>query len=136
MSGKRPYLSCFFEEHLEKDSMWLTKFFTHDIFIFGLGLSFIETELWWLLSYRRRFILENPQYNISNKIYYFYAVFKGNCDDEQLSLLESMGVEIRPVQLIRNGWKELYKKILMEIKGIIAADNLNAVEKWGVSFIA
>jgi len=119
ISGKRPYLRYFFENNLEEDGMWLTKFFTHDLFIFGLSMSFIEIELWWLLSYRRRFMLENPQYGIDNKIYYFYVVSKGNCDDEQISLLESMGIELRPVQLIRNNWVRLYRKVLSEIQDII-----------------
>jgi len=128
MGSNKPYLRYFFERNAGEDNIWLTKLFTHDIFIFGLSLSFIESELWWLLSYRRRFMLENTQYHISNRIYYFYAVTKDKCDQEQLNLLDSMGVELCPIQLTKNNWGKLYQKILSEIKKIINQNKRDEVD--------
>lgn len=50
---------------------WFDFFFTHDIYILGLGLSFSENHLWWLLNQRanilRGKLLKNP-IDISNSI--------------------------------------------------------------------
>ena len=64
-------------------------------------------------------MLENPQYNISNKIHYFYASYNGSIEDEQVSLLESTGVILHPVSLVRGNWKKLYLDILMKVKEIM-----------------
>lgn len=50
---------------------WIDLFFTTDVYIFGLALDFVETDLWWLLTYRARQVLYKKHKNIKNKIYYF-----------------------------------------------------------------
>lgn len=50
---------------------WLDLFFTKDIYILGLGLDFIEVDLWWLLTYRARQLQSKRKKHIKNKIYYF-----------------------------------------------------------------
>lgn len=116
---KKPYLRHFLETGEVYRETWLTKIFTHDCFILGLTMSFLETELWWILSYRMRFMLENPQYGLSNRIHYFYPVYEGACNDEQLLLLESMGVELHPIPNPIKNWTKMYENILTEIEKIM-----------------
>ena len=49
---------------------WADLFFRDDIYIFGFALDFVESDIWWLLTYRARQILAN-QIAPGNKIFYF-----------------------------------------------------------------
>ncbi|MDP3119778.1 MAG: hypothetical protein Q8N01_05140 [Sulfuricurvum sp.] len=40
------------------NEFWVDKFLEDDLYILGLGLDFNEIDLWWLLAYRNRKILE------------------------------------------------------------------------------
>lgn len=53
------------------NNSWMDIFFTQDIHIIGLSLDFIELDLWWLLTFRARRILEG-RFPITNKIVYYY----------------------------------------------------------------
>lgn len=117
--SKKPYLRYILENDRDLKESWLPIFFSHDVFIVGLSMSFLEIDLWWLLTYRRRFALENTKYNISNKIHYFYAVGDCKIDSEQISLLESVGVELHPISLIRKNWRKLYQEVYNQIYSII-----------------
>lgn len=50
---------------------WIDLFFTTDIYILGLTLDFVETDLWWLLTYRARQLYYRSRSDITNKIVYF-----------------------------------------------------------------
>lgn len=50
---------------------WIDLFFTDDIHIFGLSLDFVETDLWWLLTYRARQKFHHKNVPVPNKIYYY-----------------------------------------------------------------
>lgn len=89
-------------------------FFTHDLHIVGLQLGLNEIDLWWLLSYRNRLRILRPELNILNKIHYYYES-KG-CNAEQISLMDSMGVELHAVTLVRNNWKRFYFDVLRLVK--------------------
>lgn len=54
-----------------ENNSWLDIFFTKDIHIVGLTLDFVELDLWWLLTYRARRILEKKS-PINNEITYYY----------------------------------------------------------------
>ncbi len=111
---REPYLRHVLSSREQIQESWLPLFFTHNIHIVGLSLSFIELDLWWLLSYRMRFILENPKYKINNCIHYYYA--EGRCEDDQLSLLDSMGVVLHPRTVIRDNWTRFYTDIFRDIQ--------------------
>ena len=49
---------------------WLDLIFTENIYIIGLTLDFIESDLWWLITFRARLILESNKTNIQNSITY------------------------------------------------------------------
>ncbi|NSL89547.1 hypothetical protein [Chitinophaga solisilvae] len=50
---------------------WIDLFFTRDIHIFGLSLDFVETDLWWLLTYRARQKFHHKNIPVHNNIYYY-----------------------------------------------------------------
>ena len=50
---------------------WIDLFFTNDIHIFGLSLDFVETDLWWLLTYRARQKFHHKNVPVPNQIYYY-----------------------------------------------------------------
>lgn len=58
-------------------------------------------------------MLQNPDLCIKNQLHYLYCTEE--CSDEELSFIESMGVELHPVQLIRKNWRRLYEIMLHEI---------------------
>jgi len=117
--SKKPLLRHWAEGGEFGNAAWPTLFFTHDIFIVGMTLSFLELDLWWLLNHRIKFCLENPEYCVENEIHYFYAASEEKVNDEQISLLESAGVILHPVPLVRKNWKKLYSNILSNIKDIV-----------------
>jgi hypothetical protein len=61
-----------------KKISWIDIFLNDNIYILGLGLDFGEIDLWWLLSYRNRLILEKDIFNI-------YVIRKqGKCEVSQV----------------------------------------------------
>ncbi|HEU4555253.1 MAG TPA: hypothetical protein VFS25_20560 [Chitinophaga sp.] len=50
---------------------WLDLFFTRDVHILGLSLDFVETDLWWLLTYRARQKFQRNTIPVPNKLYYY-----------------------------------------------------------------
>lgn len=54
-----------------RDDSWLDFFFTRDIHIFGLSLDFVETDLWWLLTYRARQKFQRNTIPVKNALYYY-----------------------------------------------------------------
>lgn len=111
---QKPYIRHFLSKGQIQQDSWLTRFFTHDIYILGLSMSLIEIDLWWLLSYRIRLLLDSPHLAITNQIHYYYV--ESYPDEEQLSLLLSMGVQLHPIPLICDNWTEMYHKIRADIK--------------------
>lgn len=53
------------------EQSWLDLFFTRDIHIFGLSLDFVETDLWWLLTYRARQKFQKNTIPVKNALYYY-----------------------------------------------------------------
>ena len=69
---------------------WIDLFFTHNIHIIGFGLQYEETDLWWILNKRQRYIKQYSRENlILNKIYFY-----GDVDENKETLLMRLGVEI------------------------------------------
>jgi len=81
------------EQGLVNEDSWTELFFTDDIYIFGFSLDFVETDIWWLLTFRARQILSLRK-PIANKIYYFIPAEYRKGAKEKLDLLEVNGVEV------------------------------------------
>lgn len=72
---------------------WLDLFFKKDIHIIGLALDFVETDIWWLLTYRARFI-KTKKTKISNKIYYYIPRKYLEDSKHKIELLRSINIEL------------------------------------------
>lgn len=115
--SKRPYLDHVLIHEDDPNPPWPVLFFTHNIYIVGLQLSLMEIDLWWLLSYRRRLMLLRPDLKINNEIHYYYR--EGEANDEQRSLLETMGVTLHPMPIVRSNWLKMYMSISNQLTTIL-----------------
>lgn len=71
---------------------WVDFFYTHDIYILGLNLDFVEMHLWWLLTYRAR-AMANEKISLQNSLYYFYPTKFEKSSRYKLDLLKVNGVK-------------------------------------------
>ncbi len=71
---------------------WIELFFNTDVHIFGLSLDFIETDLWWLLTYRAREKFYKKRNLVNNSIFYYIPEeFKKDAKGK-IDVLKSNGV--------------------------------------------
>jgi len=92
--AKAPLLKRLQSKKALNDQSWIDLFFTRDIFIFGLALDFIETDLWWLLTFRARSKFYKNKISISNKIYYYIPEEYVASSMYKLDLLKVNDVEV------------------------------------------
>ncbi len=104
------------QQHVGKHESWIDLFFTHDLFIFGLNLDFVEMHLWWLLNYRARARMEK-RFPVNNTIRYFYPEHLKELSLHKLQMFESLHVEVIPVKVTASGKLGYYKKIIRKIEG-------------------
>jgi hypothetical protein len=76
---------------------WIDLFFTKDIYIFGLGLDFVESDLWWLLTYRARSKYYKSRFLINNKITYFIPSEYEDRSRSKLEILKANDVMVIPL---------------------------------------
>ena len=94
---------------------WIDFFFTHDIYIIGLNLDFVEMHLWWLLTYRARVIAEN-RFPVNNRILYFYPKKYEAASIHKLEMFSVNGVETISERLQGNFKMGYYERIIERIK--------------------
>lgn len=92
---------------------WIDLFFTKDIFIFGLALDFIETDLWWLLTFRARSKFYKNKISITNKIYYYIPAEYIVLSQYKLDLLKVNDVEV--IVIKGNSKLNYYERVLESI---------------------
>lgn len=93
---------------------WIELFFTIDIYIFGLSLDFVETDLWWLLTYRARMKYYSGK-SIPNKIYYFIPKEYKDGSREKIDLLQANGIIVVDTLSGKNR-KDYYQRVLDNIE--------------------
>lgn len=98
---------------LEAIQSWIDLFFVKNIHIIGLTLDFVETDLWWLLTYRARQLLYKQKIKITNKITYYIPEAFVKTARFKLDLLKANGVEIKVIN--RTHGISYYKEILSSI---------------------
>jgi hypothetical protein len=79
-----------------ENNSWLDLIFTQDIHIVGLTLDFVESDLWWLITYRARRKLEN-KLMIGNLIFYYYPAAYESRIKPKLALLCANEIECIPI---------------------------------------
>lgn len=99
-------------EKINIDS-WVELFFTQDIYIFGLELSFVESDLWWLLTYRARRISDNI---VKNKIFYYHRQCENANENPKIELLQSVGMRIISID---DSGESYYEKVIEDIRSKI-----------------
>ncbi len=101
---------------LKQIQSWIDLFFTMDIHIVGLTLDFVETDLWWLITYRARQQKYKHDCPVTNKIYYYipkmYVI-----DDKmfKIKLLEASGVIV--VVIDKEHGVDYYANVIRNISG-------------------
>ena len=92
---------------------WAECFFTHNIFIIGLGLAECDIDLWWLITYRAQLIAQGT--TIKNRIVFFYTYEGTEKDTDLIECLKACGIEVKEYSVNNNEWKEAYKRIANSI---------------------
>lgn len=94
------------------NNSWIDLFFTTDIHIIGLTLGFVETELWWLLTFRARMKI-NMKIPIRNRIIYYMPKRFEIESKNKLDLFRATDVE---VVLINKPGESYYQEIIDRLK--------------------
>ena len=122
LQWKSPFKKGIVKFENEEYYSWIDIFLRDDIHIVGFGLKFEEVDLWWLISYRNRRMIEKDMQ--CGKLYYYYFD-KGNDDDEgkaKLDMLKILGVENIKIDLnrIQGEWdyEEGWAKLLSKLKSL------------------
>ncbi|MBE5024841.1 hypothetical protein INF26_08300 [Olsenella sp. DSM 107455] len=105
---------------------WPALFFSSDVAIVGLGLSFSEIDLWWLLAFRAAFFSGNHErVTKRNRIVYFDV--KEAKDDEDRNAMEKRlkkcakaialdGLDVTYVPVVREGYQRGYSEVFDLLK--------------------
>ncbi|CNI17476.1 Uncharacterised protein [Yersinia intermedia] len=101
---------------------WVELFFTQDVYIFGLGLSFVESDLWWLLTYRARRMSDNI---VKNNIYYYHRKCENANDNPKFELLQSVGMKIISID---DSGESYYKKVIEDIRSKSNQNSMGNIE--------
>ena len=97
------------KENLVNDDSWIDFFFKDEIHIIGLKLGYVETDLWWLLTNRARFIYEKSSQHISRIIYYCPTDYK---DEHKTAIMEANDIIVKFIPL---KGKKFYKEVIKMI---------------------
>lgn len=91
---------------------WLDLFFIKNIHIVGLAMDFVETDIWWLLTYRAR-LMKTKQGKILNKIYYYIPKKYADLSKHRIELLKAINVNL--VMKDKEGF-EYYRDVVKSIR--------------------
>lgn len=91
---------------------WVDLFFTHNVFIVGLGMKFTEYPLWWLLAYRHYKSMSDNNIHINNTITLVMPSFSIPENNDLIDMLRAYGVLLKPVDVPPNDYDEFYSRIL------------------------
>ena len=114
-----------------KKISWIDIFLNDNIYILGLGLDFGEIDLWGLLSYRNRLILDNKIQK--NKVIYIKNkklissninlseeekinnILKNKEEKAKIEMLKVFGVEIKEI-IFENNYIDYYNQVIQFLK--------------------
>ncbi|MNM63937.1 hypothetical protein D3C81_753130 [compost metagenome] len=97
---------------LEKDSFcytsWVDLFFATNVHIVGFSLDYSETDLWWVLNKRARFVTENL---VKNNIFFYV----NDIDEQKKDLLESFDVKVIVTKVIDKDYEGMYRSAISKM---------------------
>lgn len=88
---------------------WIDLFFTHDIKIIGLSMSFTEYHIWWLLAYRNLKINSDKFLDINNTISLVMPSFSREKNSDLIDMLKAYNVELEFVDVANNNYDAFYE---------------------------
>ncbi|MNY09062.1 hypothetical protein D3C86_1419540 [compost metagenome] len=96
---------------------WIDLFFTKDIYILGLGLDYVESDLWWLITYRARNKFYKNRVSISNKISYFIPIEFEERSKAKLEVLRANDINV----IVVDAQKGIvyYSSVLDRLEGLL-----------------
>ena len=110
---KKPLVKRLAEGEINNQS-WVDLFFTTDIHIFGLSLDFVETDLWWLLTYRARHKYYKKRI-LKKEIYYYIPENLVATSSHKLDLFTANGIEV--IEIKAKDKSDYYNKVIDRING-------------------
>jgi hypothetical protein len=103
------------QQHLPvKEDSWLDLFFTRDIHILGLSLDFVETDLWWLLTYRARQKFQKNTIPVKNALYYYIPAEFVQSAKFKLEMLTANDVKV--IEIAAADKRAYYEEVLKKIR--------------------
>ena len=94
-----------------KYDSWIDLFFKTDLHIIGLTLDYVETDLWWLLTYRARLMIEKKN-SVKNHITYYIPRQFEKSVGAKLDLLRATSVNVDVIDKTdRDFYLEILKKL-------------------------
>jgi hypothetical protein len=101
---QRPLVARLKKKNLN-DQSWVDLFFVSDLHIIGLTLDFIETDLWWLLTYRARLMVREVGL-IENEIVYYIPEKYTKSAVTKIAMLEAAGVRVERIPRVEYDYYE------------------------------
>jgi len=103
------------QQHMPvKDDSWLDLFFTRDIHIFGLSLDFVESDLWWLLTYRARQKFQKNTIQVKNALYYYIPAELVSNSRFKLEMLAANDVKV--IEITAGNKLAYYEEVMRKIR--------------------
>jgi hypothetical protein len=93
----------------EPKETWLKFFLSNDIVIAGLGMSYTEYPIWWLLAHRHYLLNSAKQEKPTNTISYV-QYREHSLDSAKYQLLKAYGVNVKTIET--NSSEVFYKNVL------------------------
>lgn len=81
---------------------WIDLFFLKDVHIIGLNLDFVETDLWWLLTYRARQQQYKKEFAVTNRVIYYIPKKYEKGAEFKINVLKANGVEVEVIDQPHN----------------------------------
>ena len=96
------------KEIVHNNPSWVDLFFTHDIKIIGLSMSFTEYHIWWLLAYRNLKINSDKFLDINNTITLVMPSFSIDKNSDLIDMLKAYNVELEIINVTNNNYNAFY----------------------------
>ena len=100
-------------------STWPYVMLHSDVHMLGFGLGYEETDIWYVLTSRKRLIRKGI---IPRNHFFYYSIMEKNQDTDKMELLKILDVDVIPISLdesenaYEKAYNEIYKRIRAQIK--------------------
>lgn len=107
-----------------KPHSWVDLFMLSEVHIVGLDFNFAETDLWYLISQKRRLKEYKRRHPLLDKYKIFFHAFEKANDDnwriQRNQILSSLGVKIESYKVINDNYFNAWNEVLRKLKNIFS----------------